>query len=108
MKKIIISITSYFLIMIMGMGGGVLISGCKSAPKRDNYKTETCFAMADCIYRMEKENINECRILIEECGIEYQENRIIKRHEYCKQDINRSERQTYNECMLTLIPKKSG
>lgn len=108
MKKIIISLVSYFLIFGFGIGSGFFLSGCKSAPKRENFKTETCFSMSDCIYRLGDKNMNECRILIEECGVEYQEERIKKRHEYCKQDKNRSERQTYNECMLTLIPKKSG
>lgn len=108
MKKIIITVISYCLIFGFGISGGLLLSSCKSAPKRDNYIIEECFVMADCLYRYGDKNITECRIVIDECGVSYQENRIKKRHEYCKQDTNRAERQTYNECMLTLIPKKSG
>lgn len=108
MKKIIITLITYLLIFICGIGGGVLFSGCKSAPKRDNYRTEECFAMADCMYRFGDKDISICRDLVNECGLTFQEQRIKKRHEYCKKDENRSDRQTYNECMLTLIPKKSG
>jgi hypothetical protein len=106
MKKIIISISTCLMIFVFGILSGTLISGCKTAPKRKNYKMESCFAMADCIYQIGEKNISECRILIEQCGISYDEKRLRNRHEYCMKQDNRADRQTYNECMLQLVPKK--
>ena len=106
MKKIILTILSYCLIFGFGIFGGTLITGCKSAPKRDSYKLEECYAAARCVYQTE--NVEVCRTIINECGIAYQEQRIKKRHEYCKDKNNRTELQTYNGCFLQLIPKKSG
>lgn len=99
-----------FMILFFCMFGSSIffITGCMTAPDRSDYNYTICYAADRCFYKKYK----DCQQLVEECVNTHKENRYNKRHLFCKEKNNRAiddnYKQTYNECMLSHIPKSTN
>ncbi len=80
------------------------LSGCMSAPARENYSCDECFTAMDCLYRLKSDKDKAaCAQLVEACRDTLKEGRIKARMEYCsgKKPAGVSEA----ECRLLLNQK---
>lgn len=82
----------------------VLLSGCMTAPNKEDYTTAECFSAADCLYRIKSaDEKSPCAFLTEACRDSMKERARINRLEYCRD--KRPADMTERECRSWLNEK---
>ena len=92
------------LICIAASTAILLMCSCQTAPDKESFVSDDCFAFADCMYRIRKgEDKAACAVLAEACRDSLKERRMYQRLEYCRSKCPQG--MSESECRLYLNQK---
>jgi len=81
-KRIVLAITLLIVIAVI-IAAASIFTGCKMAPKRDNYNSDIAFVMSDCMYRAENNPV-VCSELIKAYANYAKEQQQYSKIQFCK------------------------